>query len=274
MFELAKDNARSKLEDLVATRIEAARDARRLARYFLILLLDDTKPGADKETIRKNKAELEKVGREWLRLYDATHKNTPEAYGVRWMLARAHLERAAADVARERRLLREADLRDPFAVGHDERTVDGVRQLAHVARPVIALEAIDGRRRERLRRVAALVELREEVLREELDIVAALAQRRHVQRKHLQPVEQVLAQPAGRHCVVRIAVRRGEDAHVRLDRAVGADAAHRLPRYPDRSGIRCSGPGDDAGARHFCSSGNAGAYRRADCGGQCNGDGG
>ena len=53
----------------------------------------------------------------------------------------------------------ESDLRDPFAVGHDVGAVHGVRQLAHVARPVIALQPVDRRGRERLARVAALVEL-------------------------------------------------------------------------------------------------------------------
>ena len=60
----------------------------------------------------------------------------------------------------------------------------------------------------------SLVQLREEMLGEQLGIVLALAQRRQVDREHGQPVQQVLAQLAFADRLLRIAVGGGDDAHV------------------------------------------------------------
>ena len=56
--------------------------------------------------------------------------------------------------------------------------------------------------------------------------LAALAQRRHVDREDLQAVEQVLAHLAVLHRLVRVAVGGGDHPHVDVDRLVAADAHH------------------------------------------------
>src|SRR5205823_11788270 len=107
----------------------------------------------------------------------------------------------AVRLAIERGLGRQAELRNPRAVAHDVGALDNVPQLAHVARPTVALQPLECGRRERLGLRGTLVELLEEMLRKKLDIAVALAQRRHEQRKHLETVKQVAPQPA---CIARL----------------------------------------------------------------------
>src|ERR1041385_5980983 len=74
-------------------------------------------------------------------------------------------------------------------------TLDGVFQLADVARPAVADEQVIRRRRDRLHVfLIALVELRQEVVAEQRNVLAALAQRRHAQRDGVDAEVQVLAQ--------------------------------------------------------------------------------
>ena len=56
--------------------------------------------------------------------------------------------------------------------------------------------------------------LLQEVLDEQRNIFAALAQRRQVKRDHVQTVEQILAERAFAHHLPQIDVGRGDDAHV------------------------------------------------------------
>ena len=55
-------------------------------------------------------------------------------------------------------------------------------------------------------------------------VFQALAQRRHLQRKYIQPVEEVLAKTPAEYGRLQIAMGRGNDAHVTADGAVAADA--------------------------------------------------
>ena len=70
----------------------------------------------------------------------------------------------------------------------------------------------------------------EEVVRERQHVLAALAQRRQLDRDDVQPEEEVLAEAAGGHLVAQHAVRRGDDPHVDRPRLGAADAA--APRPP------------------------------------------
>src|SRR5690606_16165202 len=90
--------------------------------------------------------------------------------------------------------------------------------------------ALEHRRREarhlfRAEPVAVEAALGEEVAREQVDVVLALAQRRQLQAHHREAVEEVLAEPPGADLLLEVAVRGGDDAHVDLDRL---DAAHAL----------------------------------------------
>ena len=49
-----------------------------------------------------------------------------------------------------------------------------------------------------------------------LQIFHVLAQRRHVNVKHIQPVKQIRAQMPMRHRILRIAIRRGQHAHIHV----------------------------------------------------------
>ena len=79
--------------------------------------------------------------------------------------------------------------------------------------------------RERLRLDAELVRGRAQVVIQQLrDVLAPLAQRRHVDADHVQPVQQVLAELALAHALVEILVSRRDHAHVDAHRDLSADA--------------------------------------------------
>ena len=62
-----------------------------------------------------------------------------------------------------------------------------------------------------------------EVLRQRGDVRLAIPQRRHLDRDHVQPVEEVLAELALGDRLREVAVGRGDDAHVHQDRLASAD---------------------------------------------------
>ena len=59
--------------------------------------------------------------------------------------------------------------------------------------------------------------------RQDEDVVAALAQRRNLDREHRQPEEQVLAELPLGHPLLEVAVGRGDDADVDVQRLGAAD---------------------------------------------------
>ena len=118
-----------------------------------------------------------------------------------------------------------------IARAQDRHALDGVAQLADVARPVVALEQrqhvlVDGLGAE----VVAGAELAEEVGRQVADVLRPLAQRRHADRHHAEPVEQVLAELALGDALVEPAVGGRDDAHRHADRTARCRAA--APRRP------------------------------------------
>ena len=69
-----------------------------------------------------------------------------------------------------------------------------------------------------------LGEFLEEVRAELRDVFLPLAQGRQPDRADLEPVVQVLAEPAGLDLLLEVPVRGRDDPHVHLDRVVGPDA--------------------------------------------------
>ena len=61
------------------------------------------------------------------------------------------------------------------------------------------------------------------MLGEDADVLAALAQRRHVERDDVEPVVEVLAEALLLHHMAEVLVRRGDDADVHADRLGGAE---------------------------------------------------
>ena len=106
------------------------------------------------------------------------------------------------------------------AVAQDDGPLDVVLQLADVARPVVVAEQPHrlGVDPADLAAVLLGVALQEE-LDQERDVVAALAEGGQVDRHDVEPVVQVLAEPAGVDLVEQVAVGRGDDPGVDLDRS-------------------------------------------------------
>jgi hypothetical protein len=78
--------------------------------------------------------------------------------------------------------------------------------------------------RKGLARVIGLVQLLQEVLGEKLRIAVALAQRRQLDREYGEPIHQVFAQLAVANGLLRVAVRRRDDARPRAQLLLAADA--------------------------------------------------
>src|SRR5262245_63513149 len=92
------------------------------------------------------------------------------------------------------------------------------RSLAHVAGPGVGDEPLLGVARELDRRPPALAaRLLEEVPHEQRDVLAALAQRGHLDRDHVQAVEEVLAEAPLADRELEVLVGGGDDAHVDRD---------------------------------------------------------
>ena len=108
--------------------------------------------------------------------------------------------------------------------GGDHRLLDDVLELAHVPRPVVGEQPRQGQPRDRPARQPALGQLLEEVLHEQRDVLEPVAERGQLDREDVEPVVQVLAEPAGGDGLGEVDVRRGDDPAIGLDRLGAADA--------------------------------------------------
>ena len=98
-----------------------------------------------------------------------------------------------------------------------------VLELAHVARPVIAHQHVDGGRRDPLDVLAVGARgLLEKMIGEQQQIGLPLAQRRNEDREHVEPVVQILAERAVGDRLLEVLVGRGDQPHVRLECVFGA----------------------------------------------------
>ena len=101
------------------------------------------------------------------------------------------------------------------ALAERERGFDHRGELAHVARPVVALEARHRARRDAVdAATAAGVEHVDELLDEQRDVAAARPERRQVQRDDAKLVGEVGAEATARDLVVERGARRGDHADV------------------------------------------------------------
>ena len=129
-----------------------------------------------------------------VRLEDQLALEIVEDLGQR-QLAR-HVEAILLAAALEE--LRQRGRRDLVALGEHERLLDRVLELAHVAGPVIGHDPAErGVADGADARVGLRAELGDEVRAQERDVLAALAQRRQLDRQHVEPEEQILAEPTG-----------------------------------------------------------------------------
>jgi transcriptional regulator with GAF, ATPase, and Fis domain len=120
---------------------------------------------------------------------------------------------------------REVFRQDLGPLRDDDRGLDHVQQLAHVARPVPGLEHGQHLRAEPLAEPEPLVEGGREVLGEQRDVRAPLAQRGHGDRDRAEAVEEVLAEKALPHHGLEVPVGGGDDADVHLELGRAAEVA-------------------------------------------------
>ena len=115
-------------------------------------------------------------------------------------------------------------------VGDEQRALDGVLELAHVARPRIPEDVPPGGRRERAgRHLGMLLQIRfPEVLGQQERILIALTQRGEPDGELKEPVIQILPKPSFANHLRHVLVRRREHAYVHLDRLVATDALYLL----------------------------------------------
>ena len=99
-----------------------------------------------------------------------------------------------------------------------------VLELAHVARPVIAIEARDAVPVEASARPAvARAEHVDEVAGEQTRIAGALAQRRQPEEQDLEPVVEIRPELLGEHQLPQVHVGRGDDPDIRVLLALPAE---------------------------------------------------
>ena len=132
---------------------------------------------------------------------------------------------------------------DQVVLLQDQRALDGVVQLAHVARPGMPAQAVGRLRREPDRRQAHLAGvLDQQALGQRQDVRRTLAQRAPGQREHRETVIEVFAEAPGRHLALQVAVGGGQHADVQRQRLARADPLHlALLQHAQQLGLQAQG---------------------------------
>src|SRR6185437_8681039 len=116
---------------------------------------------------------------------------------------------------------------DDGSLRHDDRTLDTVFELTHVARPGMSLNGADGIGRKAAGRLAEpLRYLLQQHLRDEEAVTLPVAQRRHVDRDLADAVVEVLAKTARADQRLELAVGGTDEAQIERDGRAPADALH------------------------------------------------
>src|SRR6266478_5472047 len=108
--------------------------------------------------------------------------------------------------------------REFVGVRDDDGPLDDVLQLAHIAGTRIGLQSVERPLADPSEclsdppRVAT-----DEVLHQYRNVFSAFPQRRHLEGKHVEPIEQILSKRAVRHRRGQITIRCGDDANIDLD---------------------------------------------------------
>src|SRR5688572_6291794 len=104
---------------------------------------------------------------------------------------------------------------DAWPRRQDHHPFDRVAQFAHVAGPVETLQHLERRAVHRARRRSiALRQHVHEVLRQQRDVLATFPQWRHMQRQHVQPIEQIFAETIRRNFLLEFLVGGRQHANV------------------------------------------------------------
>ncbi|OPZ58915.1 MAG: hypothetical protein BWY87_01241 [Deltaproteobacteria bacterium ADurb.Bin510] len=118
---------------------------------------------------------------------------------------------------------------DGVALGQQYGTLDAVLEFAHVARPVVGQQQIDGRGRDAFDALAQFLGvLLDKVVRQQHHVAAALGEFGHVDREDVQTIVEVAPEMALLDALLEVAVGGRDDAHVDLDRTRGAQGLELL----------------------------------------------
>src|SRR6059058_2018807 len=108
---------------------------------------------------------------------------------------------------------------EPPAARKDHRALDQVRELADVPGPRVPTERVQRLARDDLDpAVHGTREPLDEVAHQGGNVLGPLAERRGLDREHVQPVVEIVPEPLLFHHPKEVAVRRGDEADVDLDR--------------------------------------------------------
>ena len=141
-------------------------------------------------------------------------------------------------VASEPRIVYVEDRR--FTKNHS--SLDDVLQLTNIPRPVIVLKYFQRRSINRGYFLSRLLGVAlHEIFGEQRDILDSFAKRRNVDRKHIQTIVKVASEVAFVHVRCKIAIRRGQNADINLNRFSASDSLE-LPllKYPQQRNLRFS----------------------------------
>src|SRR5712664_290237 len=114
---------------------------------------------------------------------------------------------------------------DEPGVPNDQRALDRVLELPDVTGPRVRHQQLPGvATQSRLPLAHPLAQAADKLLGEEHHVLAALAQRRQVNRKDAEPVVEILAELTERHGVCEVLVGGDDEPKVSLERRGAADA--------------------------------------------------
>src|ERR1019366_6294138 len=109
------------------------------------------------------------------------------------------------------------------AARENDGAFDDVSQFADVSGPIVALKLNDaGAGQTRLGTTHFLDREIDEMLCQQLNVIAALAERRNLDRENIQAIIKVFAKAARRGFLLQVAVRRGDDANRMATQSTGS----------------------------------------------------
>ena len=113
---------------------------------------------------------------------------------------------------------------DLLAAAKDQQALNEVLQLADIPRPgVVAQTVLRGDAEMAITQFLVADEVIDVEIQQVVHVILVLAQRRDIQRHHVQMVEQIVTETAGGHFLLQVALRRGDDAQVDPDLLVAAN---------------------------------------------------
>ena len=129
------------------------------------------------------------------------------------------------------------------SLADDHRTLDDTLQLAHVAGPVVVLEGVQGLFHHGFDLSSYfLIEFGDKKIDKQRDVFLALPERRDRDGENVEPVEQVLPEPAIADLFLQVPVGGRDDPHIDLDGA-GLPSRSNSPSWMTRSSLVCSSSG-------------------------------